>query len=215
MNNIVIIDDCATNFSITGIAKMLVTLEFYYEREFPKTISSLKFFVIIPNMQNQKSSATNKSKANGILEKSIKSLMKKRKMKYERYNINIIDISISDSNSSESLEDNVERILSKLGINPNLADYSFLVDLCLSEKDQEIILKKQLVTSSYLYKTCLENNSKCFVYTQYPPNQIVMSWNESLKKLLIDNNFKPVKIYYRGDINGEARFNKSLANQLI
>lgn len=230
MNNIVIIDDCGTDFAITGIAKLLVTLECYYKDTIDSDIAEnenrRRYIIIIPIAQQ-----SNKSVG------QIKVIEDKFQNVFDKINENdtdVLDYSIMevpvDANnfSFETLKNEADEIFSKLNEVVQKEEnnlYAILIDLCLTPNDQNNILQGNKVLSMYLVMNCCLQSCNSYLYTQYPPNQIVEKWNFNLLKLKkefeeklnteINCNTGYKKIYYRGDINGEARFNKKLADKLI
>lgn len=212
MNNIVIVDDCTTDFSITGIAKMLVTLEIYYSKDFNNVDMEHEFTLIVPTIETYNYNNTFEI-IKKKFEKTLKMIKKKNRISQD-INYCIKKAIIKNENLSEEvLINNANEIFSCV-INENETQLKFLVDICFTNDDQENILNDNAVTSIYLAKKCYDEHLDCFVYTQYPPNQIVEMWNLKLQDI-IGNDIARKNIYYRGDINGEARFNKSLADKLI
>ena len=230
MNNIVIIDDCGTDFAITGIAKLLVTLECYYKDTVDSDIveneNRRRYIIIIPIAQQSNKSVD-----------QIKDIKDKFKNVFDKINENntdvldchIMEVTVdADDFSFETLKNEADEVFTKIyGAFQEEQNnhYGILIDLCLTPNDQNNILQDNKVLSMYLVMNCYLQSCNSYLYTQYPPNQIVEKWNFNLLKLKkefeknlnteINCNIGYKKIYYRGDINGEARFNKKLADKLI
>lgn len=193
MKKIYLIDDLEKQFSQTSISNLIERLNEYYD----KTGKEERIFtVVIPCAGIQSQDEEKRRKIGDFLS-----------VIGNGNECILVDIGIAPY---ENVDSAVDIILDQIPNAENDEDVRILIDICLVNGDTNRLNDSEDVISIHLFGKLSE---KSFLYTQYPANEYLNAWYLKLDELY--NNVEPKRIYFRGDIDGEGKFDKDFADKIF
>ena len=193
MKKIYLIDDLEKQFSRTSISNLINRLNEYYDK---RGMEERRFAVIIPSVGNQIQDEEKKKKIDDSLAKL-----------GDGNECIIVDIG---TNPYANVENSANMIISQIPNAVNDENVRILIDICLVNGDTNRLNNGQDIISIHLFGKLSE---KSFLYTQYPANEYLNAWYSKLDEVY--NSVEPKRIYFRGDIDGEGKFDKDFADMII
>ncbi len=194
MKRIYLIDDLEKSFGQTSISNLIKMLDAYYDK---MDREKRTYTIVVPTIGEQ-------DEINRKKEDRITSLLSETQISCDYIFVNI------GTNPYHNVNDTVSCITNKIQGAISDQNVRILIDICLVKGDTGRLTSGQDVISVHLFGKL---STKSFLYTQYPANEFLYAWYSRLDELY--SAIEPKRIYFRGDIDGEGKFDKDFADKII